>query len=349
MSSTTSTPLDRVEQAAAQILGDAGLVVVDVGAAFGLPPHLSPLRHIASTICCFEPDPEAAEALSRLMRERGQTNVKVFPVALASSEAERTLYVTNVPTGSSLLKPGNDFADSFGVSDYFYPMRETVVKTRPLRSVLVEGGVPRADTIKIDVQGAELEVLTGLGAMLAETTLAVELEIGFPGCYIDQPGFGEIDAFMNKAGFLLYDLRPASHHPHLKGDFGYYPREVFRAPAESNTLTKRITEADGVYFRRPELMLGGNDANAVRRQLVLLCVYGFFIDALQLIDRATAAKLLSENIARNCREGVLAWHGGTRDLLADNPRFDRFVRYARQWSVRFQRKLFGQRFYRWRE
>ncbi len=349
MKHAKSRSLDRVEQAASRILGGAGLVVIDVGAAHGLPWHLNVLRNVASTVCCFEPDPQAAEQLNRMAQERGQTNLKVFPVALASSDAERTLYVTNAPTGSSLLKPGSDFANDFHPSDYFYPMREATVRTRPLRDVLVESGLSRADSIKIDVQGGELEVLSGLGTMLAETTQAVELEIGLPGGYIDQPGFGEIDAFMNKAGFLLYDLRPASHHPHFKGDWGYYPREVLGVPPDSGSLTKRITEADGVYFRRPELILQSANGDVLRRQLVLLCVYGFFIDALQLIERAAAAGFLNEKSARECREAVLNWHAASRDLLLENPGLDKFLRFLKQWSRRIQGKLLGQRFYRWRE
>ena len=92
-------PLDRVEQVASHILADAGLVIVDVGAARGLPWHLSALRNIASIVCCFEPDPEAAERLNREASEGGQTNLKVFPVALASSEAERT--ISNLTTAAS--------------------------------------------------------------------------------------------------------------------------------------------------------------------------------------------------------------------------------------------------------
>jgi hypothetical protein len=154
---------------------------------------------------------------------------------------------------------------------------------------------------------------------------------------------------MTKAGFLLYDLRPASHHPHFKGDWGYYPREVLRVPAESSSLTKRITEADGVYFRRPELILQGADEDALRRQLVLLCVYGFFIDALQLIERARTAGLFNEKAALECHKAVLDWHASARDLLIDNPVFDKFQRSLKQLSHRIQGKLLGRRFYRWRE
>jgi hypothetical protein len=81
---------------------------------------------------------------------------------------------------------------------------------------------------------------------------------------------------------------------------------------------------------------------------VLLCIYGFFIDALKLIDRAHSAKLLDDAASRTCRGAVMAWHAATRDLLADNLQLQRYANFLkRQWD-RIQAKLFGQRFYRWR-
>src|ERR1051325_5209692 len=109
--------------------------------------------------------------------------------------------------------------------------------------------------MKLDVQGAELEVLEGLGPWLVDNTLAVEMEIGFPGAYIDQPSFFKIEKFMTAANFDLFDLRLASHHRHFKGDWNYYWRNVFRVPRNSTSLTKRITEADGIFFHGVERLL----------------------------------------------------------------------------------------------
>jgi FkbM family methyltransferase len=219
--------LDRVEQAVSRLLGDAGLVIVDVGAAHGLPWHLSALRNVASTICCFEPDPEAAEALRRAAQERGQNNLKVFPAALASSDAERTLYVTNSPTGSSLLKPGSEFGTDFSVSDYFYPVREVTVRTRPLRDVLMEGGIPRVDTIKIDVQGAEDRVIAGSERTL-QRVAAIQAELSLAPLYAGQA--------------LIHDMVKA-----LRG-FGYELADVH--PAFIDPRDGRLLQLDGLFLRR---------------------------------------------------------------------------------------------------
>jgi hypothetical protein len=70
---------------------------------------------------------------------------------------------------------------------------------------------------------------------------------------------------------------------------------------------------------------------------------------LQLIERAETLRLLDADVSRTCREAVLAWHDASRDLVADNPRFDRLARFARHVSDRLQAKFFGRRIYRWRE
>jgi len=338
--------MSKPEQAIQTILSGTDLIVVDVGAAYGLPWHLRVLERMA-TVCYFEPDEKAAEVIRKDARARGLKKVNVFPVALASTEGERTLYVTNAPTGTSLLKPGSAFAIEFGNPDYFHPIREVPIRTRRMRDVLAEEGLARVDAIKLDVQGAELEVLTGLGQGLADETLAVELEIGFPGAYLEQPGFGEVGNFMSAANFDLFDLRLASHHRHHKGDWDYYWRTVFQVPRESKTLTKRITEADGIFFRRVNLVLARRDENVVRRQIVLMCTYGFFVEALNLIDRAGDAGIFDVARSQACRQAVMDWHAAVRDVVADSPLLEKIVNFVRSISQRLQGRLLGRRFYRW--
>jgi FkbM family methyltransferase len=338
--------LNKPEQAVKAILNGADLIVADVGAAFGLPWHLRVLERVA-TVLYFEPDRDAAEDIRRYARERSIPNTHVFQAALAATEGERTLYATNAPTGTSLLKPGSAFATEFGNPDYFYPMREISIRTRRMMDVLTEAGLSRVDTIKLDVQGAELEVLQGLGSWLNDETLAVEMEIGFPGAYLDQPGFGAVEKFMTAANFDLFDLRLASHHRHYKGDWGHYWRDVFRVPRDSTSLTKRITEADGIFFRKIGTLLARGDESSVRRQIVLYCTYGFFVEALNLVDRATDAGVLSDASAQSCHKNVMDWHSATRDIIGDSLLFERIIRFVRSASLRLQGRILGQRFYRW--
>ena len=338
--------MDRIENAILRIQDNCGLIVADIGAANGLPSHLLPLGRTA-TVLFFEPNTDSARALGEHLRGCGYKDPRVLPVALAGSDGPRTLHVTNAPTGSSLLRPGSHFFNTFGNPAYFYPMREETVETRRLDGVLTEARLPRVDALKIDTQGAELEILQGLGNVFTDEALCVELEIGFPGAYIDQPGFGELDRLIAGAGFYLFDLRPVCADRHRNGDGGYYRREIFRVSDSSSSISKRIGEADAVYFRRTDQVLARKDPNVVRRLMVMMCIYGFFVDAYILADDAQAAGILTPDQAQVCRDEIRVWHGATCDLLLDSPDFVQFGDFLRRAWRFWQKRLLGRRFLRW--
>ena len=152
--------MDQIEAAISRLLNGNDLVVIDVGAAFGLPNNLSVLSRLA-TVCLFEPDQSAARLIEEDLQKRCLSRSRVFPIALAGNEGPRTLYATNVPTGSSLLRPGSEAGLDFTPHDYFFPAREVIVQTRRLDGVLDEAGLARADALKLDTQGTELEILRG--------------------------------------------------------------------------------------------------------------------------------------------------------------------------------------------
>lgn len=339
----------RLQKFVDAILGDAGLVIVDVGAAYGLPPHLAVFESSAH-ICLFEPEAERARELQHhYAAGRRLTNVAVFAEALAANEGERTLYVTNVPTGSSLLKPGSAVIEEFGNHGYFFPIREIKVRTRALADVLVGASIDRVDAIKLDVQGAEIEVLRGLRGKLAETTLAVELEVGMPGAYLGQPGLGAVDEFMDAAGFRLYDLRLVRHHRVPRDSGSDYSVAVFGISPNSTSIAKRVAESDALYFRKPEVLLERKDVAAVRRLVALMCAYGQFIEAYDLVCRAEGAGLIDADAARACRDSVIGWHRATVDSVAESRWFALLVKLASRVSKGLQRRLLGKSFVRWQE
>lgn len=340
--------MDRIEHAIAALLDGNGLIVSDIGAANGLPRNLMPLGRTA-TVLFFEPNGDSAKALSEHLQGSGYTDPRVLPVALGGSNGPRTLYITNTPTGSSLLKPGSEFFNTFGNPDYFYPVREVTVETRRLEDVLMESGLPRLDALKIDTQGAELEILQGTGGVFTDETLCVELEIGYPGSYIGQPGFGELDALITGAGFYLFDLRLASADRHYNGDSNYYRREIFHVSENSPSITKRVGEADAVYFRRTDQVLARKDPAITRRLMVMMCVYGFFVDAHILAGDAQMAGVLSQGQAEACRRIIRGWHDASRDALVDSPTFACFRSFLRRAWRFWQKRLLGRRFYRWQD
>src|SRR4051812_47592260 len=94
-------------QAITGILSGSEFHLVDVGAAYGLLPHLAVLES-AAKILMFEPDKKTGDMLEHQYAESISAGMtKVVRSALSGSGGKRVLYVTNTSTGSSLLKPGS--------------------------------------------------------------------------------------------------------------------------------------------------------------------------------------------------------------------------------------------------
>jgi len=336
-----------LDQSIETLLGAEDLVIADVGAAYGLPSYLKRLEKWA-TLCLFEPDAEQAAELrmthSAIDRRK---NVCVFEMALSASGGEHVLYQTNVPTGSSLLKPGSDAFRDFGDPAYFFPVVERRVLTRRLDEVLDEASIQTLDFIKLDVQGAEIEVLRGLGDRLGHSTLGVELEVGLPGGYLEQPSIGEVDEFLRARGFVLFDLRPVRLHRAENGDRAYYPRQIFGVHESSSTLSKRIWEVDVVYFRKAEDVIKGRNQSELRKLLVLYCAYGFFAEAYHLLSHASTDSWVSASSKSALREAVVEWHRCAHYCLAESPGSWRIRQFFRRNWNRLLRVVCGRRYSTW--
>ena len=63
-----------------------------------------------------------------------------------------------------------------------------------------------ADYLKIDVQGAEIDVFEGAANLLTEEIVLIHTEVCFVPLYIDQPLFAEIDQALRRFGFLFHQF-----------------------------------------------------------------------------------------------------------------------------------------------
>jgi FkbM family methyltransferase len=176
---------------------DDDAVVVDVGANIGLFSVFALRERARLRLYAFEPIPETFAALERnLALHAGEGSVvKAFGHGLsrASGTAELTFYPF-VP-GNSTMRPDEkettkrlltkELVDDgyahakplwlFGL--LFYPFRRPLVRAavellyrpkrvacslRTLSEVIDDEGIERVDLLKIDVEGAELDVLRGI-------------------------------------------------------------------------------------------------------------------------------------------------------------------------------------------
>jgi FkbM family methyltransferase len=229
------------------------LIFVDIGARGGVHSRwrrLLPRLHVIS----FDADPEA-EFDSALPRK----NQTIIKKALAQSAREATLYLCTKPAVSSLYRPDIARIEDWTDPSRFAVEKEISVVTSTLDVELAEHGVRRADFIKIDTQGSELDILKGAEAVL-ENCLGIECEVEFMPMYQDQPCFADVDIYLRSKGFELFDIR----RTYWKSRFG-------------NGVDKgRLIFGDALYLRTPAAFRkGSNDEATLNRAIQIYEAYGY--------------------------------------------------------------------------
>jgi FkbM family methyltransferase len=282
-------------------------VAADVGAARGLAGHWRTFEGLVR-FYAFEPHPESFRAVRDIFARKEHSELyTVFPTGLAATDGERTLYVTNLPTGSSLLKLNLDsVARAYGSPSHAFPCKEITIETRRLESVLAELGAPPVDMIKLDVQGAELEVLEGMGSGL-DRLLLIECEMNVLEAHEGQPTFADYDIFFRDHGMELFDARPERGHLHRDGRLAGYHGEVFNVYPNCPAISARVWHFDGVYFRSVSKLIAEGEPGRVRKQIVAFCGYNFFTEAHRLAEEACTAGLFEPEDAKELQRLVVSW------------------------------------------
>jgi FkbM family methyltransferase len=142
--------------------------VIDVGANIGMFSLFVKLQHPDAAILAFEPVPEIATVLRRNIELHRLSAVDVREVALGS-RAERDVpftYYPALPGNSTRYPEQKEQAKamlrelySARVAERLYQGQSSTVCVQPLSAYLSDRPV---DLLKVDVEGAELDVLTGI-------------------------------------------------------------------------------------------------------------------------------------------------------------------------------------------
>jgi FkbM family methyltransferase len=142
-----------------------GETVVDVGAHIGLYSLIAAKRVGPSgRVIAIEPDPENCNLLQRNIELNKLSNVTILERAAFSSNSKLKLYLPGKERGFTKL---STVMANRAVTENFLEIDATT-----LDHLMLMQGITQINWIKIDVEGAELEVLKG-----ATLTLAVSKDI----------------------------------------------------------------------------------------------------------------------------------------------------------------------------
>ena len=193
-------------------------VLVDVGVQGGENPSWHRLGdHLI--VHGFDAIEEAVDQLQK--RTAGTPNRHYHRIAAGNADEERIFYFNPAnPTASSMYSQGSS---RFDVSAHQQPRSVTV---RRLDTLLAEGLIPKADFLKVDVEGFEKDVLLGAATLLADV-LGVESESNFGiSAVYPKSHFCTLAEILLEYHLLVFDLV-----------FNRVPRANFRRALEKKGVT----------------------------------------------------------------------------------------------------------------
>lgn len=245
-------------------LGQQPLGFIDIGARGGISELVRPIAS-KTAVLGFEPD--RAEAARLMSSHEAQPRWYAFEIettAVAGKKGERDFFETARGVNSSLLQPSAAFAQRYQVPG-FAVERVISCEADTLDSLLFEKRedvLSYGELLKLDAQGAELEILQGSSRLLSERTVAIVCEVSFCELYKRQPLFGDVATYLRECGFAFYGFQSLSHRAsHL--------RHLIKQP--SSRWIQRLLHGDAVFFRE-EVFHESDDARMQRLKAMACCI-----------------------------------------------------------------------------
>lgn len=155
---------------------EPGWTVVDVGANIGLYTLLfAQLAGPDGQVHAFEPEPENHRRLLVNLALNEASNVSARQEALAAVPGTRTLNVYDHSLNAWHSFGRASLPDPFAPGHTAEPSHTLDVTTTMLDSYCAEKAIDSVDFLKIDVEGAELDVLHGAAKLLARGAVGIIL------------------------------------------------------------------------------------------------------------------------------------------------------------------------------
>jgi FkbM family methyltransferase len=306
-------------------LGDDRLRLVDVGARAGVAGRWERF-HSVLEVTAFEPDASELERLQRTAADLPYP-ARFLPDALWRESRDGVeFHITNWPVASSVYPPNSEFLRSFPDAAGLFAVREVrSIPVSTLDEVAQREGL-LVDCLKVDVEGAALDVLVG-GERTLRDVIALEVEAEMNPLFEGEALFPEVDSFLRERGWFLRGIRRTSwrHGEHADG--------------AANAFGGQIVSVDALYFNA---RLQGGELT-LQRELKLLVILAAYLQTDAVLDRLRSSRGLAERLnAAELKE--------LEGLLVSRPNWiRRLARKALGRSTSARRRAFADRLQRGEE
>src|SRR3989338_9232685 len=265
------------------------LHAADVGAHGGVIEHWSPYIEMMR-VSAFDPNEKDCQKQALL----SHPNVSWYPFALAGKTERRNLYILNQETGSSLYPPNPNVLNQFNSDNYskLKEVKEVACTSYPDFIKKTQSRVPVL--LKLDIQGAELEVLDSLLAFSDKEVFGVETEIEFVEVYKGQPLFFDVDRMMKSYGFELLDIRTHRAYRSKSGEEKYYLRKFFDTRMGSPLVGAQLVAGDALYFKRYDHPHVQKSKETLLHYILMGIIYRFFEWSLIAVEHGISNRIISK-------------------------------------------------------
>ncbi|MBN2803979.1 MAG: FkbM family methyltransferase, partial [Deltaproteobacteria bacterium] len=152
-----------------------------------------------SRIIAFEVD----EKLCNDLNSATPSNIQYYPKALGERTETRDFFMTAHPMCASLFISDDKFIDLYNGLEVSRFKEKMTLDTVSIEDFAAENNIENIDFIKIDIQGAELDVFKG-GSGLVSKSLMIVTEVEFLPLYKGQPLFGDVSAYLSELGLMFH-------------------------------------------------------------------------------------------------------------------------------------------------
>ena len=276
------------------------LVAYDVGAAGVIPDNWRPFAPLLS-VYAFDArkgsiqNPNASDGLEL---------TKIECAVGGKADPARPFYVTRGVGGSSFFRLDPAWSDRVTPADYSELVEKITLPVQTLSDVIASSEAPKPHFLKLDIQGAELEVLRGLEPEDRTDIMGLVCEVEFIPVYKDQPLFEEVHREMRDYGLTIYDLRThRTYRPFNGQSFSWY-REKKGFARHSFELNGRLVAGDALYIRdfedRPP-----QDLIEVKRLALVLLMHNFYDQAWAMVDASERDTIIDVTEAAALKQAAI--------------------------------------------